>query len=319
MGELAAMSKAEFEVECMRVKVAKENEEREKEKGEQEKEKADDSWMQGESQEDQPSEHPPTMANSFPPSKPQLPSSLPDKSVPTSAPPPTPSSIHPSFVPTVEGGPDRNPEGLQIVINRPVHLNTSMSSSTRKRQAPTAGPRDVKWFIDRRNALLQGMEAVEGWGALLQSWFAWEEHNGYTKKGVAIPKVSQRPSAVEIWAKYARNDTIPKGVTDGLKLGEGLRSWWRAINPGWRIEAASGMFEQSGSGDWDALAAHGPNGLINILACLRWWYLLAGDSLDLSVWGELMADVSWVLSMQLHEVGHSLAPPLKKQRTEESS
>ncbi|KAJ7321909.1 hypothetical protein DFH08DRAFT_613831, partial [Mycena albidolilacea] len=116
---------------------------------------------------------------------------------------------------------------------------------------------------------------------------------------------SQRPDTVSWWVQRGRNTSrIPAGLSSDDKrqdFYEGVILWWLAVNPAWRQEgvtkvedfAAHGLNTRSG-GDLESLPS-GLNGLTSVLACLEWWYHLAGIAEGTPEWRKLVEDVVWVL------------------------
>ena len=96
----------------------------------------------------------------------------------------------------------------------------------------------------------------------------------------------------------ARTSKYRHGIKDAHAFGKEVASWWRLINPAWRKADASGtpiegeMTRDMGK-DWAEFDIPGPNGLLNVLICLRWWAEAAGDARG-AQWDAMVADVSWV-------------------------
>ncbi|KAF8146217.1 hypothetical protein K438DRAFT_1509790, partial [Mycena galopus ATCC 62051] len=145
------------------------------------------------------------------------------------------------------------------------------------------------------------------WVAAVEAWRALEETTGY-KGGKALP-TGGRPNAVGWWVQRARDDRrMPCGLDDEDKENERedfyeqVVNWWLGINPAWRKEGltVNADFERHGlkqnsQGDLAALGT-GLNGMTSVLACLWWWYQLAGVPEGVPVWRRLLGDVTWVLT-----------------------
>ncbi|KAJ7881319.1 hypothetical protein B0H14DRAFT_2565893 [Mycena olivaceomarginata] len=75
---------------------------------------------------------------------------------------------------------------------------------------------------------------------------------------------------------------------------------WLSVNLAWRkqgVENAEdfethGLMQHSG-GDLEGLLS-GLNGLTSVLACLAWWYRIAGEMEGTPRWKKLVEDVAWV-------------------------
>ncbi|KAJ7202949.1 hypothetical protein B0H12DRAFT_993558, partial [Mycena haematopus] len=100
---------------------------------------------------------------------------------------------------------------------------------------------------------------------------------------------SVRPVEVKGWVARARTGGPSPAITHAKDFGVRFWAWWVSINPEWGRRLA-----QKGDGDWTGLASQtGPNGLLNVIMCLRWWRdELREESSD---WKEAVADVHWAL------------------------
>ncbi|KAJ7024471.1 hypothetical protein C8F04DRAFT_1270269 [Mycena alexandri] len=50
-----------------------------------------------------------------------------------------------------------------------------------------------------------------------------------------------------------------------------------------------------GGEEWGAVDYSGPNGILNVLICLRWWRDAMGPNDDQDYWVEAVEDVIWSL------------------------
>lgn len=102
---------------------------------------------------------------------------------------------------------------------------------------------------------------------------------------------------VNYWVSRARpvRDYMPP-MKDFDDFVVAYRQWFDALNPSWRFKNNAGRWIASGNGDWDSFKKPGPNGLLSVLACLKWWIdeeqrlEKVSDS-----WVEAVADLVWVL------------------------
>ncbi|KAE9389133.1 hypothetical protein BT96DRAFT_740331, partial [Gymnopus androsaceus JB14] len=79
-------------------------------------------------------------------------------------------------------------------------------------------------------------------------------------------------------------------------FGTQVLNWWKLLNPTWRQACPSGEFLQSGEGDWGVLDVSGRNGLLSVLACMRWWHDLGAEDMNSNPqWIYISKDVSWVV------------------------
>lgn len=103
---------------------------------------------------------------------------------------------------------------------------------------------------------------------------------------------------VNYWISRARPiDDFTAPITNLDEFVASYRSWFDALNPSWRTKNNVGRWVASGSGAWDNFSKPGPNGMLSILACLKWWFdkevLLGIEVTD--GWVEAVADLIWVL------------------------
>jgi hypothetical protein len=90
-------------------------------------------------------------------------------------------------------------------------------------------------------------------------------------------------------------------------------NWWIAVNPAWQKEGVTGPasfvergLKQESGGDLEGLPA-GLNGLTSVVACLWWWYQLAGVVEGAPRWKKLADNVKWVLTEKSRAFGHKRA------------
>jgi hypothetical protein len=69
-----------------------------------------------------------------------------------------------------------------------------------------------------------------------------------------------------------------------------------ALNPEWRKTGVTDgeRLRKSREGEWGSTVQTGPNGMLNVLICLRWWRDVI-DETELGAWEEALKDVSWVM------------------------
>lgn len=103
---------------------------------------------------------------------------------------------------------------------------------------------------------------------------------------------------VNHWVSRARPGGDYKPPIDDLdKFVASYRLWFNALNPSWRARDDAGRWMASGDGPWVDLKKPGPNGLLSLLACLKWW-IDKEESLGMEVpvaWVEAVADLIWVM------------------------
>ncbi|KAJ7164816.1 hypothetical protein C8R43DRAFT_878563 [Mycena crocata] len=136
----------------------------------------------------------------------------------------------------------------------------------------------------------------DAWAELVGLWWQHEKAAGFDgpKKG---KNVKMRPEEVKGWVGRARQGGPSPPIGDLYAFITVWWRWWVSINPGWRARKGTPeRLERTGEGDWSCLSGEtGPNGLLNVLVCLRWWRDLLRGDLDAAGWDDAVSDVLWVL------------------------
>ncbi|KAJ7727256.1 hypothetical protein B0H16DRAFT_1331652 [Mycena metata] len=154
-----------------------------------------------------------------------------------------------------------------------------------------------KWAGDAHVALLAG-GGGDVWVKVVNLWWDYETKAKFVgpSKGKGTAK---RPKEVSGWISRARSGGPVPAIIDVFSFAARWWAWWVEINPTWRARTGSvkTRLVKEGEGDWGSVASSGPNGMLNILICLKWWYdALAGDEGGMEGWKEAVEDVEWALS-----------------------
>lgn len=184
------------------------------------------------------------------------------------------------------------------------------------------------WVKEQRAQLLDGitdgadeLPAVdsEDWEHVVDLLFQLERLYRYEnpKRGLST---ALRPPAVAWWSSRGRPNRLPKSpqIESVEGFSKEVRTYWESISPEWRHNGVTGVMNRSTSGGWSKMRCPGQNGLLSILACLRWWYMhedLPGGS---DSWKEMVSDVIWTLESMIkqeeEEEDGEAPPPAKKTR-----
>ncbi|KAF8215249.1 hypothetical protein K438DRAFT_1562090 [Mycena galopus ATCC 62051] len=135
--------------------------------------------------------------------------------------------------------------------------------------------------------LLEESGGGEDWAQLVEWWWKLEESAGFESSTKTLPTAGH-PKQVSEWVKNAR-----KGIPE-VEICTFAAQWWKcwtAINPSWRW--VNGKLVMEGEGEWASLKCPGQNGLLNVLACLKWWG--AALNRESAEWLEAVRDVGWAL------------------------
>ncbi|KAK7030291.1 SERTA domain-containing protein 3 [Paramarasmius palmivorus] len=200
----------------------------------------------------------------------------------------------------------KSPSSSQLSSSRP----PSSSSSSSLQKIPS-------WFPPLKKFLLSNISGSD-WVQAIDCWEDLERGFGFVNQRQTLP-TEKRPDAVTFWAKRARKSGTPPDAQDAKSFGPAVLAWWSSMMPDWRTKDAEGQWLRAGEGSWGSLRCPGANGLLSILACLKWWLLAEGDGSEASTgnasasWHSLLEDVVWVMT-ELKKAEES--PVRKKQRTD---
>ncbi|KAJ7716334.1 hypothetical protein B0H16DRAFT_1339148 [Mycena metata] len=153
------------------------------------------------------------------------------------------------------------------------------------------------WATNARVTLTAG-GGGDAWAKIVDLW--WNHEKAASFSGPAKGKgTALRPKEVSGWIARARNGGPVPAIVDVFSFASKWWAWWVEINPGWRARTTVGVktrLAKEGEGGWESMASTGPNGLLNILICLRWWYdALRGDEGAMEGWKEAVEEVEWAL------------------------
>ncbi|KAJ7029316.1 hypothetical protein C8F04DRAFT_907643, partial [Mycena alexandri] len=225
---------------------------------------------------------------------------------PVAPPAPPPPSSHPPTMPPPPP-PRRSlsatpPPCSELVISASAGETNTPAPQGRKGkgkgQAAVVGDENIpKWAADAHVTLLAG-GGGEVWTKLVNLWWDYEKAARFLGpakgKGTAI-----RPKEVSGWINRARTGGPSPAIIDVYSFASRWWAWWVEINPAWRARTGGVVMKRlakEGEGDWGSVASTGPNGMLNILICLRWWYdALGGNEGGKAGWKEALEDVVWAL------------------------
>ncbi|KAJ7030998.1 hypothetical protein C8F04DRAFT_960955 [Mycena alexandri] len=148
----------------------------------------------------------------------------------------------------------------------------------------------------------------EIWKTLVGLW--WEKEKACAFAGPSRGYTEGRPIQVSEWVRYARKAPVKPPIDDVEAFGQKWWEWWVLMNPNWRERSSFAprthpRLEQTAGGEeWGAVDYSGPNRILNVLICLRWWKDAMGPNDDEEYWVEAVEDVIWALG-QIRELTQS--------------
>ncbi|KAJ7699818.1 hypothetical protein B0H16DRAFT_1245924, partial [Mycena metata] len=137
----------------------------------------------------------------------------------------------------------------------------------------------------------------DSWGKVVNMWWDQEKKASFVGPGKG-KGTAMRPKEVSGWISRARSGGPQPRIIDVFVFAARWWAWWLEINPQWRVQTGTTVkhLAKEGEGDWDSLASTGPNGMLNVVICLRWWRdALGGDEGGMAGWNEAVEDVKWAL------------------------
>ncbi|KII84061.1 hypothetical protein PLICRDRAFT_118457, partial [Plicaturopsis crispa FD-325 SS-3] len=150
--------------------------------------------------------------------------------------------------------------------------------------------------------LLDNADYGERWSSCVEDWAALEEAYGYASPVSSLGGLGlhRRPPHVQWWIRRAR---LPERSLPILDLDEFIRdwkAWWGSCNPNWRQPEGAGLpMTQNAEGSLEVLRKPGKNGILSVLAALKWWRDAEGG--NSSEWAAAVDDVSGVVARLLEE------------------
>ncbi|KAG1895954.1 uncharacterized protein F5891DRAFT_907623, partial [Suillus fuscotomentosus] len=133
---------------------------------------------------------------------------------------------------------------------------------------------------------------------LFEKLVCLEDVSGFANKKAALG-CEHRPAEVHWWISCGRKGkpTIPDLNAFVLRWW----SWWITLQPEWRKCQAptlttSAILPRTDDSNWDTLNKPGANGMLSVVATLKWWADGAdGKGYEDSRWEDAADDVVWVL------------------------
>ncbi|KAJ7693270.1 hypothetical protein B0H16DRAFT_1751590 [Mycena metata] len=164
--------------------------------------------------------------------------------------------------------------------------------------ADATGVQAPGWAMDAKKVLETG-EMDDIWNTLVGLWWEKEKVCGFA--GPTRGYTEGRPIQVSEWVRYARKALVKPAIDDVEAFGQKWWEWWILMNPNWRERSSFAprthpRLEQTAGGEeWGAVDYSGPNGILNVLICLRWWRDAMGPNDNEEYWVEAVEDVIWSL------------------------
>ncbi|KAJ7036054.1 hypothetical protein C8F04DRAFT_954354 [Mycena alexandri] len=155
------------------------------------------------------------------------------------------------------------------------------------------------WAGSAKEALEEGAGSDE-WSAVVGAW--WDIERTATFTGPAKGRsVGLRPKEVTKWIGRGRIGGAEPPLTDLYGFAAGWWKFWTVLNPAWRVEkrGVGERLAKSADGELGPTVQTGPNGILNVLICLRWWRDKIDGAKEVAAWDEAVEDVRWALQKHM--------------------
>lgn len=106
-----------------------------------------------------------------------------------------------------------------------------------------------------------------------------------------------RPQAMKDWIGRKRVWSKPPIIKDVDEYGNGWRTWYKGMQPKWRLEGELEwplVREERDAERWSSLMKGGVNGFVIVLTMLVWWWNQEGARVKGEV-KSAIEEVEWVL------------------------
>jgi hypothetical protein len=106
-----------------------------------------------------------------------------------------------------------------------------------------------------------------------------------------------RPQKISNWIKSKKKDTVPL-VKPGA-YGKRFLTWWRLLQPSWRIDGNSLVSSAPEAENWEGLRKGGTAGFYVVVIGLSWWIKSQLKERDAVAW-TAVDDISWVIQQMVN-------------------
>lgn len=100
-----------------------------------------------------------------------------------------------------------------------------------------------------------------------------------------------RPQIVALWFKNRRALRLPLGKDPESEIGSKTVTWWRSLQPDWRVKGIKLVREGPEFDRWETLMKGGASGIVTIMVCLAAWGLM--ESAGNAEYDNAVSDVAW--------------------------
>ncbi|KAH7903436.1 hypothetical protein BJ138DRAFT_1020632, partial [Hygrophoropsis aurantiaca] len=190
-----------------------------------------------------------------------------------------------------EAGRERkSPKGIPMIILNPDILADRSASPLLR---PEWFEKALAYLVDTS---LPEPSLPEQYTSLTAKYLEFEASSQFAGSGSAL-STKNRPQEVGWWIARKR---LARPAINLKTFAPGWWAWWVSLQPDWRQIHAPTRQKQfhcdRNDGDWTTLDQPGQNGILSVIACLKWW-ASAGDGKGATTghWQDAVEDVLWVM------------------------
>jgi len=152
--------------------------------------------------------------------------------------------------------------------NKAKKAASSRKSATMTKTSPTTTISDPSWLTSA-TSMLKAEELGGIWSSLVQAWLAFERKE--SKQTPSILNSTHRPVVVRDWIQRTRSASYRPAIESTLEFEKAYMSWWKELQPDWRMSSSRQIAYSKVDGDWDGIRTAGRNGLLSVVAALFFW------------------------------------------------
>lgn len=156
----------------------------------------------------------------------------------------------------------------QNKAKKPVPSSRKSISTTTTTPSPPKTTSDPSW-LKSAISMVETEELGGSWSLLVEAWLAFER-KGH-KQTSSILNSTYRPPAIRDWIQRARSVSYRPVITSTVDFEEAYMSWWKELQPPWRMSCSGEIVYSKVDGDWGGMRTAGRNGLLSVVAALFFW------------------------------------------------
>lgn len=136
-------------------------------------------------------------------------------------------------------------------------------------------PQGAPKYVENALALCAWVGGDKRWETVVKAWLLFDQAAEFKPRSKELSRLPTggRPKEVGTWVSHARSATFRPEV-DLPRFANEFAVWWRRMQPEGREELEDEFIAltKPSAIEWSELSMSGPNGIVNIVGALAWWY-----------------------------------------------